>query len=171
MLERSKKQLKKQRRTIILVFKILLLFNFSCRETTREKNIFKNDVVEFYFDFPDTIKVNKFYNGKINYKGILDTVTKSFYDKKKNRYIYFFMNKTDKLEQNIQLIKQKKLDTFGAINNNIIPFYNIKFNKKGTYYIDGYIEDHVLIEKMPNEKKSRYIENIVKATHKVIVVE
>jgi len=68
-----------------------------------------------------------------------------------------------------------RLDTFGAIDNRTIPFYNIKFTELGTFYIDGIINDHVFIDTLKQPKKPtdkvRYIEKVVQATHKVVVIE
>lgn len=171
MMQKKRKKLSKKLKTIILVNNFFLLLFFSCKEDLKSSKVFKNEVVEYKFEFPDTIKVNKSYDGKIIYKGVLDTLTTSFEDKRKSRYIYFYMNKTKKIETEIKKLKLEKLDTFGAINNRIIPFYDISFNKSGVYYLDGYIEDHVIIDNKTDSKKNRYIENIVKATHKVVVVK
>ena len=149
------------------------------KDTIKEKeNIqkkFKNKLVEFEFDFPDTIQINKLYNGKIKYKGVLDTITTSFDDEKKSRYISFYMSKTKDINYKIEELKTMKLDTFGAIDNRTIPFYDLKFTELGVHYIDGIINDHISIDTLIKSKKSiekvRYIENVVRATHKVVVTK
>lgn len=139
-----------------------------------KNRIFKNSSVEFEFEFPDTVYINEEYKGKILYKSVLDTITTSFEDKTKSRYIAFYMRKTKNINYSDEELKQAKLDTFGAINNRNIPFYKISFNQLGVHYIDGIINDHIFIDTIsPNKNgnnKIRYIENIVRATHKVIVV-
>ena len=172
--------MKKQNVITVVVISIFLstLTMFSCKENSNtenkenlsKKNTFVNDVVQFEFDFPDTVYVDKLYKGKIKYKGALDSITTSFEDEKKSRYISFYMTKTQNINYNTKELYKVKLDSFGAVDNHTIPFYDIKFSKLGTYYIDGIINDHVTLD-MPNNEKSRYIENVHRATHKVYVVE
>ncbi len=149
------------------------------KDTIKEKeNVqkkIKNKFVEFEFDFPDTIHINKLYNGKIKYKGVLDTITTSFENEKKSRYISFYMSKTKDINYEIEELKTMKLDTFGAIDNRTIPFYDLKFTELGVHYIDGIINDHISIDTLIKSKKSidkvRYIENVVRVTHKVVVIK
>ena len=72
-------------------------------------------------------------------------------------------------------LKETVKDTFGARNNKSIPFYDFKFDKLGTYYIDGIINDIVLIDLHKKDKDgedlSRFLENEERVTHKVIVIE
>ena len=179
-----------KKQTVITVFAISIFLSsliiLSCKDSLNvEKEIvkgkenvqkkFKNKLVEFEFDFPDTIYINKLYNGKLRYKSVLDTITTSFDDEKKSRYISFYMNKTKDVNYKIEELKTMKLDTFGAIDNRTIPFYKIKFTELGVHYIDGIINDHVSIDTLIQFNKSidkvRYIENVVRATHKVVVVK
>ncbi|WP_291143267.1 hypothetical protein [Flavobacterium sp. UBA7680] len=172
----------KQNVIIVLVISIFLsmLTMSSCKdnsnnknvnnESLNNKNVFNNDIVQFEFDFPDTVYIDKLYSGKIKYKGILDSITTSFEDDKNSRYITFYMIKTQNLNFDVNELHKVEMDTFGAVDNNTIPFYNIKFSKLGTNYISGIINDHVTLD-MLNNKKARYIENIHKIKHKVFVVE
>ena len=71
---------------------ILLLFSlviFSCKQENKLKQnnksksqVNKEQLIEYKFDFPDTVFINEKYNGIIDYKSILDTITTSFDDKK-----------------------------------------------------------------------------------------
>ncbi|WP_147406591.1 hypothetical protein [Flavobacterium endophyticum] len=179
--------MKKQNVIIVTVVSLFFsLFIVSCKENlNKEKETinkktdslktFKNDIVEFDFDFPDTIYINKIYNGKINYRSVLDTITTTFDNEQKSRYILFYMKRTKSINYKIEELKKMKLDTFGATDNRTIPIYGIKFTELGVHYLDGIINDHIAIDtlissKKPNDKV-RYIENEVRATHKVIVVE
>lgn len=177
------KLMKTQKEIIVAVSAMFLMISItSCKDNANSekelikkkvavKNKFKNSSVEFNFDFPDTIYVNKEYNGKINYKSVLDSITTSFEDDKKSRYITFYMNKTKDLNYRIEDLKKMKLDTFGALNNRLIPIYGIKFSEVGVHYLDGIINDHISIDTNKGEDKVRYIENVVRASHKVIVIE
>jgi hypothetical protein len=188
MQKKRKKQMNKQTVIIVVAINIFLssLIIISCKDNLNsEKEIvkevenvqkkFKNKLVEFEFDFPDTIQVDKLYNGKIKYKSVLDTITTSFDDEKKSRYISFYMSKTKYINYEIEELKTMRLDTFGAIDNRTIPFYDLKFTELGVHYIDGIINDHISIDTLIKSKKSidkvRYIENVVRATHKVVVIK
>lgn len=171
----------------ILMGIILLVINSSCkRNDSDSQNLkqqldikkHKNEIVEFEFDFPDTVHKNKPYDGKIIYRSVLDTVTTAFNNEKsgKSRYILYSLTKVKNINYNEDYLRTIAIDTFGATNNREIPFYDIKFDQTGIYYIDGIINDNVIIdipnkEKKQKEDKVRYIVNEVRATHKVIVIE
>ncbi len=182
-LKKKVKLMMKQKRIIVAVSAILILNFSSCKDNQNAEkgrvkkegivhNGFKNETVEFYFDFPDTVYINKVYKGNINYKSVLDTITKTFDDKKRSRYILYYMRNTKDIKYSVDELKKMELDTFGAINNKSIPIYGIKFSELGTYYLDGIIDDHVTVDTFSQKSidKVRYIENLVRATHKVIVV-
>ena len=90
---------------ILIAFIVIILC--SCNNSKKDgskkdeskKNIIVGDkkTVEFYFNFPDTIHINKFYNGKIVYKSAFDTIITSFendLNSPKSRYIIFSYVKT-----------------------------------------------------------------------------
>ncbi len=157
---------------------------FSCKNDLSKQNIanqakkdsinsFFKDSVVVKFNFPDTVYRDKNYKGHIYYKGILDTITTSFDDSIKQRYILFYMIKAKSVNHSTEEIRKQKMDTFGALNNTTIPF-RVQFTKTGTYYIDGIINDHVLIDTVSNPKSRnmvRYIEKEARAIHKVVVIE
>ena len=169
---------------LITGISVLLLITFSCKKELsntddvqkrlNHKQVSEKGSAEFVFEFPDTVFINKIYNGKILYKGIFDTITTSFNDEKKSRYISYYMTQSKNKINNLEQFYKIKLDTFGAINNRIIPFYDIKFKELGTFYIQGFINDHVLIDSIIGESnptdEARYVEKIVIASHKVIVI-
>ena len=84
------------------------------------------------------------------------------------------MRKSKYVNYDFNILKLNIKDTFGAINNRIIPFYNIKFNELGIHYIDGIINDIVYIDTVKSKRKDsdlvRLIENEVRVTHKVVVI-
>jgi hypothetical protein len=126
-------------------------------------------------DFPDTVFINEYYNGKINYKNSLDTITTSFDDIKKNRYIYYSYIKNKSINYDDDSLKKNIRDTFGARNNKLIPLYNIKFDKLGLNYIDGFITDEVMIDNGAKNHKGepmvRIITNEFRVTKKVLVIK
>lgn len=161
-----------------LVFLSMLLF--SCKKEMQEKKIEKfkkysiEETIVFEINFPDTVYINRSYNGEIKYKSKLDTIITTFGDSKKNRYTRFIMRKSKYVNYDFNILKLNIKDTFGAINNRIIPFYNIKFNELGIHYIDGIINDIVYIDTVKSKRKDsdlvRLIENEVRVTHKVVVI-
>ena len=132
------------------------------------------ETIVFEINFPDTVYINRSYNGEIKYKSKLDTIITTFGDSKKNRYTRFIMRKSKYVNYDFNILKLNIKDTFGAINNRIIPFYNIKFNELGIHYIDGIINDIVYIDTVKSKRKDsdlvRLIENEVRVTHKVVVI-
>ena len=163
--------------TILILFMILVIFS-SCKKKEiithnyiNEKDIDKK--IECQIEFPDTVYLNKEYDGVVKYKSILDTITTSFDDKKKKRYPIFYLTIVDKPELDYRHLK-KMAKIFGAHDNREIPFYDIKFEKTGTYYIDGIINDYVVIDinkrNERGEELVREIENEERVTKKVIVV-
>ncbi|SHL93382.1 hypothetical protein [Flavobacterium chilense] len=169
-------------KNIKITFFTMLTFVFfnSCKkEVDNNNNNNKRNVLyaeaQFSFDFPDTVFVNKMYDGNINYKSHLDTITTSFDDTKKNRYIYYAYTKHQDVNYSEDFLKKNTKDTFGARNNRLIPLYGIQFNKLGLNYIDGIIIDEVMIENGSKNSKgeamTRIITNEFRATHKVVVID
>jgi len=139
---------------------------------------FSNDVVEFEFEFPDTVVINKPYNGKIKYKGILDTITKEFNlegESENTRYIIYSFTKTKSIDYDEKHLAKIAIDTIGAIDNNTILLSKIKFTQLGTYYLDGIINDNAIINLKTKDKDgnalSRSITDEVRATLKVVVID
>lgn len=185
--EKEKQKKKQTMRTTgkILGAIIILLLYIGCKDVKKQpanninkKTIFYNKGVEFKIDFPDTIYKGKSYNGKIIYRNILDTITTDLdndINKKNNRYIIFAMARTKNIDYDESYLHKIVKDTFGAIDNNTIPFYDIKFNETGVFYIDGIINDqgYIKLEKKneKGEEPMRIITNEFRASHKVIVID
>jgi hypothetical protein len=131
----------------------------------------------FNFNFPDTVIINKYYDGNINFKGDFDTIT-TFLNKvvnKKGRMIEYGFVKTQRLTNDEKVLKKSIKDTMFATSNISIPLFT-KFNKLGINYVDGIIKDEVWIDTIEiingrKEKRVRIISNEFRATHKVFVVE
>ena len=164
---------------------ILLLFSlviFSCKQENKLKQNNKNksqvnkeQLIEYKFDFPDTVFINEKYNGIIDYKSILDTITTSFDDNKKKRYVLFLLSiSKEKPVYDFVYLKEHIKDTFGAFNNRIINVTDIEFSEVGEFHIDGIINDLVAIETDIKDEDGlnmiRLIENEQRVTHKVIVI-
>ncbi|MEA9412715.1 hypothetical protein [Flavobacterium sp. PL02] len=164
-------------KTITLLSVVICLV--SCKEELKntDKNIeeTKFKELEITIDFPDTVYVGTYYNGKINYKNDLDTITTKLLDTKKNRFIQFVFSVTKDINQDDEHFKKIDKDTFIAETNRMIPLYNMRFNKAGIRYINGIITDEVSITNVSKNKKgelmSRVITDEFRVTHKVVVVE
>jgi len=130
--------------------------------------------VKFRFLFPDTVYVGKSYTGKILYKSSLDSITTSFDDTVNSRYIVYYMTKSDNINYTPEYLKTITKDTFGAKDNRTIELADIKFTEAGNFYLDGFINDYIIIDtnKRKNENnKVRYIEWVTRATHKVVAIK
>lgn len=162
------------KRLIIILLPILLFI--SCKKEIESKNV-KNIIenpIEYSIEFPDTVIVNELNDGVIKYKSKLDTIITTFGDRQKNRYTRFILTATKNPNYDFKHLKLVVKDTFGAINNRSIPFYNIAFSKLGVYYLDGIINDNVLIninrKDQDGDNLSRFVEQEVRVTKKVIVI-
>lgn len=168
--------MEKMKKIIVLGFIICL---FSCKKEKIKKIDIKETKTNNFsieFDFPDTVYVNKSYNGKINYKNILDTVTISLTDPKKYRFIDYGFTVTKDINYDVEHLKKIETDTFTSETNRMIPLYYMRFNNAGVRYIDGIITDQVEIDGiMLREGKmqpsTRIITHEFRATHKVVVIE
>ncbi|PKQ46765.1 hypothetical protein [Confluentibacter flavum] len=157
----------------IIIFSLNLI---SCRKEENKKIKSRAEMayIEFEFDFPDTVYLNKKYHGEIKYKSGFDEIITTFNDKHKNRYTRFIAAKTTSdINYSVERLRKIATDTFGAIDNRTIPFYDIKFSKLGVNYIDGIINDIVLIVPKDTDKNEYYplLRNEIRATHKVFVID
>jgi hypothetical protein len=140
---------------IQLLLVLVLIVIISCQKKEKPKTLNRDQTayVEFKVDFPDTVKLNQSYDGVIYYRSGLDSIITTFGNKNKNRYSRFIVEKTHQPLKDIQELKKKVVDTFGALNNRKIPFYDIKFDKLGINYLQGIIDDIVLIDTADTEFK------------------
>lgn len=168
--------MRKIKRIITLIF---IISFFSCKKEANNtnKNIEKieSNMVEINVEFPDTVYVSQSYNGKINYKNVLDTVTTSLNNPKKYRFIDYGFTVSKDVNYDVKYLKTIETDTFTSETNRMIPLYNMKFNKLGIRYIDGIITDEVSIENGGKNEKgdpmTRVITHEFRVTHKVVVIE
>lgn len=157
----------------ISIFIILLLLISCKKEVVILKEPVENDL-SINIDFPDTVFINKGYDGKINYKNDLDTVTKTLNKLNPLRTIAFTFLKTDEINYSNQHLKKIVTDTFYSESNKTIPFF-VKLDNLGIYYIDGIITDEVVIENGGKNSKGELMDRIItnefRATKKVVVIE
>ena len=161
------------KKLLILTLTVILLF--SCKKEVQKPVKEEKKKQDITLIFPDTVYINEGYDGKINYKNRLDTITTSFDDVKKARFLeYAFLITKDK-NYNINYLKTIVKDTFVTKNNRLIPLYNIKFDKLGLNYFDGIVTDEVMIENGAKGKKgepmTRIITDEIRLTRGVYVIE
>jgi hypothetical protein len=122
----------------IITFTIAFILLISCKDEPKGIKISKNNF-KITINFPDTVYINEGYDGKIDYKNDLDTITTSLNDVKKARFLDYYFLKTKNINYTDNYLKKIVTDTFTAENNRMIPLYNMKFDKLGLNYIDGMI--------------------------------
>jgi hypothetical protein len=167
------------------IVSVLLLLFFSCGKKIKknddmEEDTTNNQTVQFVeaesrIEFPDTVFINEPYNGNVLYQGVFDTIITEFADKEKYRYVIFRSLKTDNINYDVEYLSTIVKDTFGAVTNRIIPLRNIVFDKTGVFYIDGIIEDTVIIDLHQKNEKGEDLEQWrvqeFRATKKVVVID
>lgn len=131
--------------------------------------------IHYKFDFPDTVYVNEKYNGRLYYESVYDSITTVFENKEKDRYVLLSMLITNSIDYDLSHLLNKVKDTFGAVDNRVIPLRDISFPKQGVFYIDGIINDGVYIDLQRKDEKGdnllRWLELNVRATKKVVVID
>jgi len=167
--------------SLLLLFTVILL-TVSCKETAEKnnpvqavtkQNIDLLDDISGEIIFPDTVYIGQKYDGEVRYESVLDSFTKSFDDKKKSRYSTFSVGVYTKYKSDDELKAMIK-DTFGATDNHTIYFYDVAFNTLGVNYVEGFLEDHILIPMDSLDKDGdtlfRYIEKEIRLTKPVLVL-
>lgn len=170
-------------RSVLIVLSGLLVLIIGCNNKDMKPLKNQNEIVnsnnsteriKYTVDFPDTVYLNKEYFGLINYQSSLDSITPKFGIKGENRYVRLILTSTENIDYDLKHLKTMVKDTFGAYDNKTIDFL-LKFDKRGVFYIDGVINDVVLIDlpkKNENEDELvRWIEDEVRVTKKVVVID
>lgn len=162
--------MKRNRFIIILIISVSMM---SCKDEVNTRMLKPNNFI-ISVDFPDTVVINKLYNGKINYANDLDTITTSLNDVKKYRFIDYAFLRTNTVNYNETHLKTIVTDTFTSETNRVIPLYNISFDKLGVNYLDGIITDEVAIENGAKDNNGKPMTRIItdefRVTHKVVVI-
>ncbi len=105
--------------------------------------------------------------GEIIYKSpAMDTLVLKEKDK---RFLWFHFGIYNQ-PQDIKQLQGHTIESYKAINDSVIPF-DSKHNKEGTYYLEGYIEETILLHNYYNTGDMRKISNLVKVSKKIIVVD
>lgn len=164
------------------IFFVMVLMFLSCNSKVEESvnnerkpiNITDNQRIEFEIDFPDTVFLNEENYGMVSYKSHLDSIIKNFGVRDTNRYVRLITTVKEDVDYDLGYLKTIVKDTFGATDNREI-FFMLKFDKKGTTYIDGVINDLIQIDMHKKGENGgdivRLIEDEVRVTKKVVVID
>lgn len=126
------------------------------------------------------------YTGVIEYHSLLDSITTELFetDKYPQRAIYFYQaqNNYDEIQLDTSSSKNNsfyevldiyknnyKFDTLYPASNAKIPIFDLKFNRTGTNYITGFIEDIAYIQ-VSDTSKIRIIANHSVISHSFEVI-
>jgi hypothetical protein len=135
-----------------LVILVLIFGLISCKndkeiksETrgSSRKEIKEEYFLDFYF--PDTVQVNKTYEGEIIFKSPLDTITKELLvegDTMRIIALYLKDNHTLLDDDFEHILASKEVDTFVPNNSKSLKFI-FKFNELGNQYLEGVLQDEV----------------------------
>jgi hypothetical protein len=149
------------KKTIKYLSLILILFAISCNE--------KEQIIKTIYTNPCYLNNN--YVGKIIPDLALDTIT---INKNNTRSTALFLGKFNKQYKISDLEKMHKyLDTFvnPIENSNDTIYFDYKFDKTGTFYLDGYIQDLVLLKNYYPDGKARIITDFIKFSKEIKVIE
>jgi hypothetical protein len=163
-------------RKVALFLTTILLVLISCKEEKKTTKKDKIAIREISIIFPDTVYINTWYNGKINYKNNLDTLTTEIRKLQKNtRFLRYTLITTKDINYNDEHLKKIVNDTCIAENNRLIPIYSIRFDKLGINYIDGIITDEVYISHGAKSKNGKPMDRLIihetRLTKRVIVID
>ena len=161
----------------LLIITILLCL-VGCRGRNNSSNIgtIKETNFQYEIHFPDTVYVNKLYDGEITYQSPFDTIIEKFFDPKKKRYVVFrtLPNKSYSFHNDF-LRDSLNEYRIGAIDNRSIPFYDLSFSTTGVFEINGLVNDQVLIEPKTKHNRDefnfRLIEHDFPISLKVVVID
>lgn len=143
-----------------IAFSIFLVLT-SCKEVKKSEEI--QNGVEVGINLPQKIPVNTNIEGEIIYTSYFDTLKLK---ENERRYITLYLTMSEK-QLRIDELKKIQMDTFVSISDSIIPIYDLKFNKKGKAFLEGYIVDEVYLDETEENFRVKTLET--KISHIVTV--
>ncbi|WP_282179194.1 hypothetical protein [Maribacter stanieri] len=129
----------------------VLLFMISCNSEKKTKiNLVERKLV---LNIPDSLELKDTLNGYVEYKNHIESLdVKNI----QTKFTFLYLTKSDSIINSLDELKKIPLDTFVQIENNIFPIYDLTFDKRGTYYLQGYIEDQYFINHVKDSTKIIY---------------
>ena len=160
----------------IIVINILCLFLFtSCAKEEKTEigtKTYENEY-PFRFVFPDTVVVDKKYNGKILYNSKNDSITtKVAGNGLKSRHVLYIYSKVNEPFKDFkEVYANKGSDTIMALQTTHIDLINFSFSETGIHYIDGIISDQIFSKKIDNRGRVNISKSNILVGHKVVVID
>ena len=158
---------------LITFFIFLFLSCKSDKKNNLNKMSEKYDI--YNFQFPDTVLLNKRYNGFLYYKSSLDTIAANYSDNIKSRFAYLLIKKAKNINYSFKDLDKFQLDSIPSLNNGEFLLMDIHFDSVGVFYIDGKVSDIVLVNINKKDKNGenliRMINKDFRVMHKVVVVD
>jgi len=164
--------------SLIAIVGVLLLY--SCNGHIKDNKLDHNksdsdvDRIVYSIDFPDTVFTKEDNYGLVTYKSHYDSIITNFGVKDTNRFTRLIVTITNNIDYDYDYLKSIVKDTFGAYDNRSI-YFMLKFERSGVFYMDGVINDLVLIDLHKKSEEGidqiRWLEDEVRVTKKVVVID
>ena len=152
---------------IILFGFILFLISCSNKNSSNEINkLTKNPELTFEY-IPNTVYLNKTYEGRLHYSSELDTIVLG---KNESRYIFLFLTTEKGTFDKVEEIEKVNHLIFGIDDNRFIDF-KFKFEKDDSRTLNIILQDMVILENYYDNGKSRIIEHTSRVKYVFIVME
>lgn len=158
---------------------ILVLIGYSCKNP-KDHSVSRHDSLKrdssqtemFYnINFPDTVKLNKKYDGYIEYKGAFDKVTPKMFGDKYMRRVVLEIDSIPEFSANKEFYDNRQSGyRFFALDNHKIPLLGFSFHSSGIFEMQFNLEDSYLLN-YPNPDSLEEISSSIKIKMKVVVVE
>ncbi|MBB1149452.1 hypothetical protein H4K35_04760 [Myroides sp. NP-2] len=156
------------------------IFFYNCdgrvknNDSNQDKIYFDENRIVYDIDFPDTVYSKEDNYGLVSYKSHYDSIITDFGVKDTNRYARLIITTTNSIDYDYAYLKSIVKDTFGAYDNRSI-YFMLKFENPGVFYIDGVINDLILIDLHKKNEEGidqiRWLEDEVRVTKKVVVID
>ena len=131
---------------------------------THSKSSVKSDLI---VKIKDNHVVDKLEYGEIIYKSkTLDTLKLSEDD---TRYLWFHFGIFNS-PKTITELEKYNLNSYKSINYSVVPFES-KFDAEGIYYLEGYLEEVILLDHYYNSADMREINKKIKISKKILYSE
>ncbi len=150
-------------KTKFILLSIFFFTLFGCERKQKESLYLK-------IIYAKETKINKRNIGKILFDSELDTVKAGEKDLKSTT---LFLGKFKKRYAITELEKMhQSLDTFGFIEKkNDTIYFDYIFDKVGIFYLDGYIEEKILLDNYYKNGNSRLLTKQIKISEKIKVID
>ena len=158
---------------------IFVLINTSCKNPKNHSDLSPDTVkpdssqteMSYRIIFPDTVKLNKEYDGYIEYKGAFDSVTTKMFGDKFKRRVVLEIDSISGFSANKKFYDNKQSGyRFLALNNHKIPLLDFSFHSLGTFEMEYNLEDSYLLN-YSNLDSLEEISSSIKIKMKVEVME